>query len=90
MAGVVTCKKLLYAFLMVQVILSCRILHSSVSATADKEILHMVVHRLHSTTSRHHLFFRKAVVACVLKYVLICNTVTWILSLALQEPYHLH
>jgi len=100
-------KRLLYSFLIVQVTLSCRILHPSVSATAVIEILHMLVHRHHCTTSRRHIF-RKAMdafihysfihgkgpvsskILCVLKCVLIYNSVTWILSLALQEPYHLH
>jgi hypothetical protein len=36
-------KRLFYSFLMVQVTLSRRILHSSVSATAVTEILHMLV-----------------------------------------------
>ena len=58
-------KRLLYSFLMVQVTLSHRILHSSVSATAVMEILRMLVHRHHCTTSRHHLF-RKAVDAYIL------------------------
>jgi len=49
-------KRLLYSFLMVQITLSHRILHSSVSATAVMEILHMLVHRHHCTAPRHHLF----------------------------------
>jgi hypothetical protein len=49
-------KRLLYSFLMVQVTLSHRILHSSVSATTVVEIVHMLVHRHHCTASRHHLF----------------------------------
>lgn len=104
-------KRLLYSFLMVQVTLSCRILYPSVSATAVVEILHMLVHRHHCTTSRHHIFHKamdafilysfihsfihgkgpvSSKILCVLKCVLIYNAVTWILSLALQEPYHLH
>ena len=58
-------KILLYSFLRVQVTLSRRILHSSVTATAFMEILHMLVRRHHCTTSRHHLF-RKAVDANIL------------------------
>lgn len=90
-------KRLLYSFLMVQVTLSCRILHSSVSGRAVMEILHMLLHRHHCTTSRHHLF-HIAVVAFILhsfmgrnqsspKFcvlcVSICNSVIRILSLVL-------
>jgi len=62
-------KRLLYSFLMVQVTLLHRILHSSVSAIAVMEILHVLVHRHHCTASRHHLF-RKAMDAYILHSVM--------------------